>query len=371
MTTNVTLKITGTLQQASLSHRVDGLPPTVTVSTAPGKMIRPGAQTIYGTASDGDGVGVDDVEFLPAGSTIWETADGTLFWSADVSVPTGVPTWTLQVHATDRYSQTGSPLAVEFTLDTIPPTLTLDLPPILSGDYAQVGGAASDLPTGGQVLTAAVQLDDETGSWKPALVYAPDAAGDQNWRWTWNLPLEDGVTHTLRARAADAVGNVSPASAWQSTLVDTVAPVVTVTEAITEVSLADYQAGKPVLTGTVSDGGGVKDIIVHVNLPNGDSYQDVATQHSPEWTYIPKRLLGGDHTLWVEVSDQAGNVGRIGPFDLYFAGVPVPVGGYTEPASVVALLWPWLALSVAAVVVGTVMVVVLRKRRKGKRTADC
>jgi hypothetical protein len=360
VTTSVALEITGTFKQANLSHRVDGQPPTVTVSTAPGRMIRPGARTIYGTASDGDGVGVDDVEFLPAGSTLWEAADGTLYWSADVNVPTGAPTWTLQVHATDRYSQTSSPLAVEFTLDTIPPTLTLDLPPILSGNYAQVGGATSDLPTGGQVLTAAVQLDDETASWQPALVYAPDATGDQNWRWTWNLPSEDGVTHTLRARAADVVGNVSPAGEWQETMVDTIAPVVTVTVVTTEVRGLD---SGPVLTGTVSDGGGVSEVTVHVNTPTGDSYSDETDHGGGTWTYTPHFQAGGFHTMYVEAWDLAGNVTRRGPFTTWYEPAPVPVGGVTIPVSTFDLLLPWITL-VAAVAVVAIVAAALRKRRE-------
>ena len=35
------------------------------------------------------------------------------------------------------------------------------------------------------------------------------ASGDENWAYVWNVPLEDRVTHTLLARAADEVGHIT------------------------------------------------------------------------------------------------------------------------------------------------------------------
>jgi hypothetical protein len=40
---------------------------------------------------------------------------------------------------------------------------------------------------------------------------------------------------------------------------------------------------------------------------------------------------------------------------------PEPVGGHTEPASPLALVWPWLALA-AAVAAGTITAVALKRR---------
>lgn len=40
---------------------------------------------------------------------------------------------------------------------------------------------------------------------------------------------------------------------------------------------------------------------------------------------------------------------------------PEPVGGHTEPARPLTLIWPWLALA-AAVATGTIAVVTLKRR---------
>ncbi len=310
---------TATLIQAALSHQVDGQPPTVSISPA-GETLKPGLQTIYGEASDGDGVGVAGVECREAITGTWQDADGTLLWACDIVVP---PTFTFQLEAraTDEYSQTSDVVSAEFTVDPTPPAVNWSLPAILSGDHADVGGTTTDpYPDGSEVNQVDVQLDQDTNPWRTGEVYAPDASGDQDWLWTWALPREDGVTHNLRARATDAAGNET-ATLWQSTLVDTVAPEVTVATVISNVDLVDYQPGSvtgpPILEGTASDGDSVDDAIVHVNLPNGDSYQDAATYNGSEWSYTPELTQCGHHTLRLEVTDQAGNATLKGAFDLF------------------------------------------------------
>jgi hypothetical protein len=319
---------TATLAQASLSHGVDGQPPTVSVSGA-GETLKPGLQTIYGQASDGDGVGVAGVECREAIVGTWQDATGTLLWACEIVVPPAV-TFQLEARATDEYSQTSDVVLAEFTVDPVSPTVTMDLPALLSGDHADIGGTTTDLyPVGGEVNQVHVQLDGDTAPWRTGQVYAPDELGIQDWLWTWSLPQEDGVPHELRARATDAAGN-QVTTAWQSTQVDTVSPQVTVTGALDEVNVDDYRpgavVGPPVLEGTVSDGGGVEDVVVHVNLPNGDSDQDpvslvrsrqvVQTLNGSDWSYTPELPQCGYYTLWVEATDQAGNVSLEGPYDL-------------------------------------------------------
>ncbi len=357
VTTTVALKFdAATLDEASLSHRVDGQPPTVSVSRA-GETIRPGLQTIYGQASDGDGVGVGSVQARQAGTGTWQDASGTLLWSCEVDVPLA-PTFQLEAQAKDQHDQTSDVVLAEFTVDAVPPAVNWSLPAILSGVYAEIGGTTADpYPVGGEVNQVEVQLDQDTIPWQVAQVYAPNATGSQNWLWTWALPHEDGVIHTLRVRATDVVSNTSPASDWQSTLVDTVAPVVTVATVISDVVLGDYQpgsvTGQPVLEGTASDGDSVSDVFVHVNLPDGDSYQAAATlglssplakrrrtetRNGSEWSYTPELTQCGHHTLRLEVTDRAGNASLEGAFDLF-----VDAPGFTaafvtaEPSNSISL----------------------------------
>jgi len=74
--------------------------------------------------------------------------------------------------------------------------------------------------------------------------------------------------------------------------------------------------GPPVLEGTADDGDSVNSVTVHVNLPNGDSYQDTAILNGSEWSYTPELTQCGYHTLRLEVTDQASNASLEGPYDL-------------------------------------------------------
>ncbi|MFN2165038.1 MAG: Ig-like domain-containing protein, partial [Anaerolineae bacterium] len=318
VTTTVTLEWNAsTLAQGSLTHRVDGQPPSVAVEHLPGQVLAPGMQTIYGTADDGDGAGVGGVQYREPGGS-WQAATGTSLWSMDVNVPAS-STWQIEVQAYDVHGQASQPLTVTFVVDTTPPTVTLDLPPTLNGDYATIGGTTSDpYPTYGRVAGASVQIDSDTAAWRPASVYA---TGTQTWRFTWDLPNEDGITHTVRARATDAAKNTSLPTGWQTVLVDTVAPVLTATQVLTQVDWMDYRPGTltdtVVFTGTASDGGGLKAVSVRVYAPTGESYVETADLDAGTWSYVPTLHTGGLHRLYILAEDVAGNVSVHGPFELH------------------------------------------------------
>jgi hypothetical protein len=93
----------------------------------------------------------------------------------------------------------------------------------------------------------------------------------------------------------------------------------------------------------------VNSVTVHVNLPDGDSYQDTATLglssrklietlNGSDWSYTPELTQCGHHTLRVEVTDRAGNASLEGPFDLF-----VDAPGFTatfvtaEPSNSISL----------------------------------
>jgi hypothetical protein len=203
---SVSLPIISPLAQLDLSHRLDCEPPTVTVTTDPEKAIRP----VYGSATDGDGSGVAVVEYQ-VNDGDWHTASGTLFWAADVELPTATTTWQLHVRAWDQCGQASEITTVEFS-DSIPPTTTLDTRYLERPDDLE--GTASDLPSGGEVVVVEVRIDDETAAWQPASVGTSDAGGIQNWQFTWNLAW-DGITHTLWIRAVDVAGNVGQAGPFE------------------------------------------------------------------------------------------------------------------------------------------------------------
>ncbi len=342
VTTTATLPASN-LAPASYRHRVDGQPPSVGINLQPGQVIGIGVQTITGWADDGKGSGVASVQFRPTGSPLWQPVNGTVLWTTEVNVPIG-PTFGLEVRAIDAVGNTSDVSQITLNVDTVPPQVLFDLPPLLGGDYAELDGTSVDpAPPGSQVAWVEVQLDEGDSLWLPTTgPYAPRADNWQRWHFTWGLPgKEDGVIHTLRARATDAAGNETTTD-WQSTLVDTVAPEVTVTNVISEATLGDYPLmsapGQPVLEGTASDGDSVSDVFVHVNLPNGDSYQDVGTHDGSEWSYTPELSLCGHHTLRLEVTDRAGNATLEGPFDL-FVDAPELAAAFVsaEPSNSISL----------------------------------
>ncbi|MEQ1067951.1 Ig-like domain-containing protein, partial [Acinetobacter chenhuanii] len=114
----------------------------------------------------------------------------------------------------------------------------------------------------------------------------------------WTVPNPGDLTdgQTVTATATDPAGNISlPGTA----LVDTVAPTVTVTAALTNDST-------PPLTGTVNDPAAKVVVTVDgVNYPatnNGDGTWTLADNTLPA-------LTDGPHNVTVTATDPAGNVG--------------------------------------------------------------
>ena len=168
-----------------LAYLVDSHPPTLTLDS---QIVCPGAQTISGRANDGDGGGLRAIQISTDGVT-WQDVVGRHNWTADVTVPTGVETLDVWLRAVDVFSQA---LNIPFTLrtDTNAPTLTLDLPAYLTGDYGKLDGMATDV--GSWIERVEVQIGAEDVPWQAGDVY-PANGGEQRWVFTWNLPRADGV----------------------------------------------------------------------------------------------------------------------------------------------------------------------------------
>lgn len=303
------------LAEDSLSHRVDGTKPKVTITDPTGQVLPIGPFTLYGTADDGIGSGMARVQFSTDGY-IWQDATGLQSWSAQVIVPERATSFTVWVRAVDRFGLVAVISAI-YAIDSNPPMVTVSLPPVLTGEAAEIGGTAMDGE--GLVTQVEVQLDGAASPWLPATVYQPKN-GQQSWRFTWVLPLEDGVVHTLRARSYDAVGNISNPTAWLTTTVDTIAPQVTADQLVFEAVLEDYLSGGggPVLSGTVSDNSGIASLVIHMYDPIGNVYNEPVTPNLGAWQFTPSlsHEVSGNYLLWVEATDTAGNKRLSGQFYL-------------------------------------------------------
>ncbi len=155
-----------------------------------------------------------------------------------------------------------------------------------------------------------------TGTW----AYAPATVQDA-----------DGEYQTIAFYGLDAVGNRSTVPLTRTYQVDTVPPAVTITTYVSEIPLEAYQpitetdklngtVPPPVLVGTVSDGGGVSEVYVREDTPEGDSFWHVAERGGSTWSYTPGPETAGLYTLQVEALDRAGNIRSVGPFDLLVVG---------------------------------------------------
>ncbi|HOS78982.1 MAG TPA: Ig-like domain-containing protein [Anaerolineae bacterium] len=151
--------------------------------------------------------------------------------------------------------------------------------------------------------------------------------------WAYRLPTPegmDGVTQTLAIYSLDSLGNRLAAPISLTYRLDTVAPALTVTTALTQVHLV---APAPVLSGTVSDGGGLEAVYLRVDPPDGASYRDAATDDGVNWSFTLRPTRPGTHTLWLEAYDQAGNVTVDGPYPVTAIYTPVQaveIGGPTR-----------------------------------------
>ncbi|MCB0241271.1 MAG: hypothetical protein KDH08_22155, partial [Anaerolineae bacterium] len=192
------------LANASYSHRVDSHPPVVTIDL-PAAALAPGAQTVYGTAQDGDGGGVARVEVQVNGNG-WIAAQGTIAWHASIDVPAS-GSFALSARAIDVHGHTSDPVTMQVQVDSEPPAAILDLAdPLLGGAVAHLSGRAADGSGSGVGL---VQLQIDGGPWiSVTLPFEPAGDGTVIWHYNWTLPHEDGGDHTISVRARDRAGNL-------------------------------------------------------------------------------------------------------------------------------------------------------------------
>jgi hypothetical protein len=344
----------------TITHRVDGHPPTVRIDTLAGSAMRAGEHTFTGSADDGEGSGVVRVQVRQPGGE-WQNALGTAAWSARLVIPEGVTEFTLEALAADGCGRV-SMATQTFVVDSTPPVISWMVPEVITAPRITLAGTTHDpAPAGAIVQRVDVQIEE--GAWLPAFgPYAP-RDGVQAWAWGWIPPAADGVPIVLRARAIDQAGN-GTVTEWQSTLVDNVAPQIAVSHHLDRVSLPDdpmeaihttasalfgrwVDTGRdlvgalflplvqrpgpggsptlsaldapagPVLAGTVTDGSGVRAVRILVHDPlGGVSIEEVDVNNDDTWEYVPDpaEWVLGTYALRVQAVDIHGNTRVLGPY---------------------------------------------------------
>jgi hypothetical protein len=276
----------------------------VTILRPPGRAIGLGQQTIVGTGGDGSGSGVVLVEVSEDGLS-WQPAEDTVLWSKTITV-TANRNSTLDIfaRATDFHGQLSEVVSATFVIDTVAPIITPTVPALVGGSATtRLTGVASD-PAPVDALVADVEIQIDGGDWNTVDLNVADSNGERDWFYSWALPAEDGVQHTIRYRATDYAGNVITSTTPYVTIVDTVAPALGVTAYITSVAVGEPT---PVLTGALSDGSGFATLTVIAYPDSGPGIELVPVLDNGSWSVAVESLALGNYTLILIAADAAGN----------------------------------------------------------------
>lgn len=224
--------------------------------------------------------------FTSAGAATYQCrVDGVAFaacTSPHTTAQLGDGAHRFEVRATDGVGNQSAAGALDFSLDTVPPTA-----PVINS------------PTQGQWLTAStatVSGTAEPGS-TVALVEGQSARGTTTTTaggaWTITvLTVTDG-THTYAATARDAAGNVSPAT-LRAFSVDTVAP------AVPAFTTATANGSTVTLAGATEQS-------ATVLIFDGAAQVGTTTASGTGWTHAMTGVPDGSHRYTVRARDAAGN----------------------------------------------------------------
>lgn len=191
-----------------------------------------------------DGWPLSGVEVRRDGAHLGDASPVDPMWSTDSA---WVYTWTLPgdgqyvltswASDVNGFTQTAS-IPVTVTVDNAPPAITLTHPVSgthvalnLSSEVYTITGQASDATSG--VSGVSVRVGD-SAAWESAALDGPA------WAYTWTLPAEDTVTHTVAVEATDRAGHA--VSQTFTAVVDRASP--------TGLELSAPDAGSWVAAGT-------------------------------------------------------------------------------------------------------------------------
>ena len=177
-----------------------------------------------------------------------------------------------------------------FTVDTVPPAAPVVLTPANGSVTSNKTPTYSGTAEPGSTVTVIV---DGTA----VGTTTADASGE--WSFTPTTALADGV-HTVKATAADAVGNTSADSNTNSFTVDTAPPAAPVVVAPANGSTTGNN--KPPYSGTAEAGSTVTVIV------DGSVVGTTTADASGAWSFTPTTALAdGVHTVKATATDAVGN----------------------------------------------------------------
>ncbi|WP_434386353.1 adventurous gliding motility protein AgmC [Melittangium boletus] len=272
---------------------LDSIPPPAPVVVAPanGSYVNTVRPAITGTAEANSTV---TVYLDGVAQPVTVKADAAGNWTFTPAADLTQGSHTVKVTARDAAGNVSVDSNTNtFIVDTIAPSAPVVVTPA-NGSYVTVvrppitGTAEAN-------STVTVYID---GVAQPTTVKA-DAAG--NWTFTPATDLAQG-SHTVKARAADAAGNVSVDSNTNTFIIDSIPPPAPVV--VTPTNGSYVTTVRPVITGTAEANSRVTVYIDGVAQPT-----TVTANASGNWTFTPATdLAQGSHTVKARSADAAGNV---------------------------------------------------------------
>ena len=262
-----------------------------------------GAATVNLAADDGEGSGVESVEY---------DLDGAGYTPYTAPVVLDEPgTYMLEYRATDVAGNTSEPEMLHVTVvapdgeDTTPPEVTAEVTGDLDGDGAYVGSASVN-------LTAR-----DPGSGVAGIEYDLDGAGYA--AYTAPVVVDTPGEHTVTYRATDRAGNVSEPGSATFTVVeappeDTTPPAVTAEVTGEQDADGAYVGSATVQVRAEDTGSGVESVEYSLDGAAYAPYTDPVVVD-----------VTGPHTVSYRATDAAGNTSEPGSVDL------VVVGGADPP----------------------------------------
>ena len=217
------------------------------------------------------------------------SADANGAWSTTPATPLADGDYTATATATDAAGNFSED-SVGFTIDTTPPSVSIDVPQDGAvSDMRDVTVAGTTEP-GAQV---AVEIADADGNVIQTTEVTADDMGD--WSVDTEMPLTDG-DYTATATATDEAGNSSSQTSTFS--IDSEDPNLSIQSPQPDEVLAESQ---PTIQGT-SDPDATITIVV-----DGGEPVEVTTDDMGNWSYTPEDpLADGEHTVEVTATRPNG-----------------------------------------------------------------
>lgn len=284
-------------------------PQDLTIQAAD-KYARPGINVFSGFVTDPAGIAniTLDVDGTLVNCPVLDVYGGAWSCNADLGTLIGVDQVDVRAKATNLFGiASGFTNYLNLLADTTAPTVTLNTTTqsyladgVISETELNWSGGLHD---NREAVTAVIC---QGTAYEPTCPIASAVPGDSpNGEWYYdlsNLLSGDYVSQTMSFYGFDGIGNRSTQPLSVTFRVDTVAPVITLTQQTRTV----YPTNQVVLNGSVSDGGQVISLTALVQSPIGLSQIPIGFANG-QWQIDVPLNTAGAYLIYINALDAAGN----------------------------------------------------------------